>query len=69
MTDDIIEQITPHIHEILRIMLVKGRTLRAECLRAGTFEGKIPCPVRSLAYQVYNNTPLPNPTPLHPKIK
>ena len=28
MADDIIEQITPHIHEILRIVLVKGRTLR-----------------------------------------
>jgi hypothetical protein len=28
MADDIIEQIMPHIHEILRIVLVKGRTLR-----------------------------------------
>jgi hypothetical protein len=28
MADDIIEQITPHIHEILRIVLVKGRSLR-----------------------------------------
>lgn len=28
MGDDIIEQITPHIREILRIVLVKGRTLR-----------------------------------------
>ena len=28
MADNIIEQITPHIHEILRIVLVKGRTLR-----------------------------------------
>jgi hypothetical protein len=28
MADDIIEQITPHIYEVLRILLVKGRTLR-----------------------------------------
>jgi hypothetical protein len=29
MADDIIEQIRPHIHEILRIVLdVEGRTLR-----------------------------------------
>jgi hypothetical protein len=28
MADDIIEQITPHIYEILRIVLVKGRSLR-----------------------------------------
>ncbi|TVY71303.1 hypothetical protein LSUE1_G004472 [Lachnellula suecica] len=28
MADDIVEQLRPHIHEILRIVLVKGRTLR-----------------------------------------